>query len=226
MISVKKKYSIEQFINCESLVGVSISPDDEKILFGSDRSGVYNTYSISRTGSNVEQLTYSADNWMIPVGYFPDGRKFLYRSDQGGNEITHLYMHTEDGKSIDLTPEKEEKAEFHRWSRDEKSFFYESNKRDPRYMDLYEMDIETLEPTLLFTNEDGYIVSAISHDKKYIALLKPRTSNDSDMYIYTEEGGVIHLSAHEGDVQFQPVTFDSDSAYLYYLTDEDHEFLS
>ncbi len=48
MIGVKKKYSIEQFVNCESLVGVSISPDDEKVLVGSDRSGVYNTYAVSR----------------------------------------------------------------------------------------------------------------------------------------------------------------------------------
>ena len=104
-------------------------------------------------------------------------------------------------------------------------FFYESNKRDPRYMDLYEMNIDTLEPTLLFKNEDGYFVSAISDDKKYIALQKPRTSNDSDMFIYTEGDGVKHLSEHEGDVQYQPVAFNSDSTYLYYLTDEDHEFL-
>lgn len=225
MISVKKKYSIEQFINCESLIGVAISPDDEKVLVGSDRSGVYNTYSVSLTGSNVVQLTHSKDDFMIPVGYFPDGHKFMYRSDQGGNEITHLYMQSEDEKSVDLTPGKEEKADFHRWSRDGKHFFYQSNKRDPRFMDLYEMNIDTLEPTLLFKNEEGYFVSAISDDKKYIALLKPRTSNDSDMFIYTEEDGVKLLSEHVGDVQFQPVAFDSDSAYLYYLTNKDHEFL-
>ncbi len=225
MISVKKKYTIEQFINCESLTGVSISPDDEKILFGSDRSGVYNTYEMSITGSNVTQLTSSGNNWMIPVGYFPNGQDILYKSDQGGNEITHLYKKTEDGKSIDLTPGKEEKAEFHRWSRDDKHFFYESNIRDPRYMDLYEMNIDTLEPKLLFKNEDGYFVTAISDDKNYIALQKPRTSNDSDMFIYTVGDGVKHLSEHEGDVQFQPVAFNSDSTYLYYLTDEDHEFL-
>ena len=90
MISVKKKYSIEQLINCESILGASISPDDERILYGSDQSGVYNAYSVARTGDNLEQLTHSKDNYMVPVGYFPDGRKFLYKSDQGGNEITHL----------------------------------------------------------------------------------------------------------------------------------------
>ncbi|WHT49672.1 DPP IV N-terminal domain-containing protein [Sporosarcina thermotolerans] len=168
MIGVKKKYSIEQFISCERLVGVSISPDDEKILVGSDSSGVYNTYAVSRTGNDVEQLTNSQDNFMIPVGYFPDGRNFMYRSDQGGNEITHLYMQAEDGTSVDLTPGKEEKAEFQRWSRDDKHFFYESNVRDPRFMDLYEMDIESLKPTLLFKNEEGYYVSAISHDKNIL----------------------------------------------------------
>ena len=225
MISVKKKYSIEQLINSESILGASISPDDERILYGSDQSGVYNVYSVARTGDNLEQLTHSKDNYIVPVGYFPDGRKFLYKSDQGGNEITHLYMQPEDGKSIDLTPGKEEKAEFHRWSRDGNSFFYESNKRDPRYMDLYEMNIDTLEPTLLFKNEDGYFVSAISDDKKYIALQKPRTSNDSDMFLYTEREGVKLLSEHTGDVQYQPVAFNADSTFLYFLTDEDYEFL-
>ncbi|MBB4826428.1 dipeptidyl aminopeptidase/acylaminoacyl peptidase [Sporosarcina luteola] len=225
MIHVKNKYSIEQFINCESLAGVSISPDDEKILVGSDRSGVYNAYAISRKGNDVEKLTYSDDDWILPKGYCKDGRKFLYASDQGGNEITHLYIQKEDGTSIDLTPGKEEKAEFLRWSLDHNSFFYESNKRDPRYMDLYEMKVNTLEPKLLFKNEEGYVVTAISHDKKYIALYKPRTSNDSDMFIYTKNDGVRHLSEHEGDVQYHPVAFDLDSANLYYLTDEDHEFL-
>ncbi|WP_317945438.1 S9 family peptidase [Sporosarcina saromensis] len=225
MIRVKKKYSIEQFVNCESLIGVSISPDDGKILVGSNRSGVYNTYAFSRSGDKVEQLTSSDDNFIIPKGYFPDGRKFLFSSDQGGNEITHLYMQKEDGKQIDLTPGTEEKAEFHRWSLDENSFFYESNKRDPRYMDLYEMNIDTLEPTLLFTNKDGYYVAAISHDKKYVALHKPRTANNSDMFIYTKEDGVKHLSEHDGDVHYQPVAFDLDSNFLYFLTDEEHEFL-
>ncbi|GKV56997.1 peptidase S9 [Sporosarcina sp. NCCP-2222] len=225
MINVKRKYSIEQFIDCEKLVGVSISPDDENILIASDRTGVFNAYAISRTGNSVEQLTFSEDDMILPKGYFKDGRKFLYYSDKGGNEITHLYMQLDDGTSVDLTPGEEEKAEFLRWSQDENSFFYESNKRDPRYMDLYEMDCDTLEPTLLFQNEDGYVVSAISHDKKYIALSKPRTSNDSDMFIYTKENGVKHVSEHEGDVQFVPVAFDLDSSHVYYLTDEDHEFL-
>src|SRR4051794_638273 len=115
MIREKKKYSIEQLIHCESLLGASISPDDKKILYGSDRSGVYNTYAVTRVGDNLEQLTHSEGDYMVPVGYFPDGRRFLYRSDQGGNEITHLYMQTEDGKCTDLTPGKEEKATFHRW---------------------------------------------------------------------------------------------------------------
>ncbi|WOV87065.1 S9 family peptidase [Sporosarcina oncorhynchi] len=225
MINVMRKHSIEQFVNCERLVGVSISSDDKRVLVGSDRSGVYNAYSVSLADGETVQLTHSQDNLMIPIGYFPDGRKFLYRSDQGGNELTHLYMQSENGKSVDLTPGKEEKAEFHRWSRDDKYFFYESNKRDSRYMDLYEMDIDTLESTLLFKNEDGYMVAAISDDKKYIALLKPRTSNDSDMFIYTEEEGVKHLSEHIGDEQYQPIAFDADSTCIYYLTDKDHEFL-
>src|SRR5699024_5428537 len=125
----------------------------------------------------------------------------------------------------DLTPSENEKAMFHGWSEDKKSFFYESNKRDSRYMDLYEMDITTFTPNLIFKNEEGYQVTAISPDKKTIALNKVISANNSEMYSYRAEEGITHLSAHEDDIHFTPVTFDGESVYMYYLTDEASEFL-
>src|SRR5699024_3220061 len=121
---------------------------------------------------------------MFPVAVFPEDKRFLFESDQGGNEITHIYVQNEDGTTKDLTPSENEKAMFHGWSEDKKSFFYESNKRDSRYMDLYEMDITTFTPNLIFKNEEGYQVTAISPDKKTIALNKVISANNSEMYSY------------------------------------------
>ncbi|WP_188207236.1 S9 family peptidase [Alkalibacillus aidingensis] len=224
-VKTPQTYSIEQFMNTESLTGVAFSHDDSTILYASDCTGVYNAFSINLNDKHTKQLTHSTTDAVFPVSFLPQDQRFIYESDEGGNEITHLYLKEENGDVQDLTPGEQEKAMFYGWSEDENSFFYESNKRDERYMDLYEMNINTFTPQILFKNEDGYQISAISPNKKYVALHKPITANNSDMFIYSHDEGTQHLSPHEGDVQYIPVAFDEKSEQLYFLTDEESEFL-
>ncbi len=114
---------------------------------------------------------------------------------------------------------------FFEWSVDGNSFFFVSNKRDKRFLDLYEMDIKTFTPKLIYQNEKGYNVSSISRDKRYLALSKTITMNNSDMYLFDRKTKKLsHLSPHEGDVSFSPQTFGLESKYLYYLTDLESEF--
>ncbi|MDY0407703.1 alpha/beta fold hydrolase [Virgibacillus soli] len=225
MIS-KKRYSIEQFINTESLLRASTSFDNQYTLYASDRSGVYNAYVTSMDGSTEpRQLTHSTSNAIFPVTFLPNNKSFIYESDEGGNELTHLYLQNELGEIKDLTPGNQVKAAFFDWNKAYTHFFYESNKRDARYMDLYEMDIDSYASKLVYENNAGYHIHAISSNKKYIALQKPITANNSDIYLYSAEAGHEHLSPHEGDVQYIPLTFDEQATYLYYLTDENNEFL-
>jgi len=220
------RYTIEQFMNTEKLLGVSISHDDQTILYGSDTSGVFNAHSIHINGTESKQRTFSNNDAVFPVTFLPDNNEqFLYESDQGGNEITHIYLQKENGDAVELTSGKNEKASFYKWSEDQTSFFYESNKRDERFMDFYEMDTNSMTPKMLFQNDEAFDISNISPNKNYIALFKSTTANNSDMYVYSEEHGVEHLSPHEGDIQFMPVAFSEDSTELYFLTDENHEFL-
>ncbi|MFD2043431.1 S9 family peptidase [Ornithinibacillus salinisoli] len=221
----RAKYSIEQFMNSESIVDVSISHDDESILFGSDKTGVYNAYATNKNGELSQQLSHSTSDAIFPVTFFPEDKRFLYESDRGGNEITHLFLQDENGQSKDLTPGEQEKVMFQGWSADKKSFFYQSNKRDNRFMDLYEMDIEAFTSSMLFQNNEGYQIASISPDKSFLALHKPITANNSDMYIFSPSTGIEHVSPHDGDTQYTPVAFDKESNYLYFLTDEANEFL-
>ena len=41
-----EKYSIEQFMNNVSVSGSSFSPDEGKIFYSSNESGIYNVYEI------------------------------------------------------------------------------------------------------------------------------------------------------------------------------------
>lgn len=220
-----KQYSIEQFIDVTSIFGSSFSPDEKDILFTSDRSGIYNAYIISVDGSNIRQMTHSDSSSIFAVSFFPKDKRFLFASDQNGNEIYHLYLRNEDGSVEDLTPYENARAVFHGWSYDERSFFFECNKRNPKYMDIYEADIETLQSRMIFQNDAGYYPRAISNNKNFIAFFKPTTGHNSDMYLYSlETSQMKHISPHEGDINYAPVDFSADSKSLYYLTNEDSEF--
>jgi dipeptidyl aminopeptidase/acylaminoacyl peptidase len=220
-----QQYTIEQFMNTVSIFGSSFSPDEKSILFTSNKTGIYNAYTIPVQGGEPTQITDSTEDAIFAISFFPNDNRILYGSDKGGNEITHIYLRNEDGSVKDLTPDEKAKANFYGWSFDEQSFFFGSNKRDPRFMDIYEMDIATFTPRMVYQNDEGYELGSISRDKRYFAFVKPITTSNADMYLFDRETNEMkHLSPHEGDVNYTPQDFSTDSNSLYYTTDEDSEF--
>ena len=173
-----KCYTIEQFMDTVSIGGSSFSNDESTILFTSNKTGIYNVYTIPVTGGEAKQLTFSKKETLFARSYFPKDNRFLFTSDKGGNEITHIFVKNEDGTEKDLTPEPNAKSIFYGWSYNQKSFFFTSNKRDPKFLDLYEMDIETFTPKMIFENKEGFSVGTISNDKKHLALRKTVTNHD------------------------------------------------
>jgi hypothetical protein len=138
-----KEYTIEQFMNTVRIGGSSFSADEKSMLFHSNKSGIFNVYSVAVTGGALSQLTNSTKESTFAVSYFPTDARFLYTYDRGGNENSHLYLRELDGSERDLTPGDKVKANFLGWSHDRKSFFFSTNERDARYFDVYEMPIDT-----------------------------------------------------------------------------------
>lgn len=220
-----QQYTIEQFYQNEAIYAGGFSPDEDFILATSNKSGIFNAVGLPVVGGDPIPLTKSAQESIFAISYFPDDDRILYSSDSGGNEINHIYMRGEDLQVLDLTPWPGKKSEFFTWARDALSFFFISNKRDDRFFDLYEMDIASFTPRLIYENNEGLEVYSISKDKKYLALIKSITTSNNDMYLYEIASGKMkHLSPHEGDVSYNPQFFDLSNRYLYYLTDEGSEF--
>lgn len=221
-----KRYTIEQFMNTERVGGASFSADEKRLLFHSNRTGIFNVYSVPVAGGQARQLTDSTKESTYAVSFFPEDDRFLYAYDRGGNENSHLYLREKDGTERDLTPGERVKANFLGWSHDRRSFFYSTNERDPRFFDIYEMTVADLKPTLLFKNEGGYEFGAISNDEKFIAFEKQGDgTNDSDVYLYnTETKEMKNVTRHDGEMGNTPSTFGPDSKHLYYLTDDGSEF--
>ena len=222
------RYTIDQFLGTTLYTGASFSPDGRKILVSSNQSGVINAYALPVDGGAPVQLTDSKVSQVNTEGYFPKDERFLYSSDQGGNEQTHLYVKAPDGNVRDLTPGDKLKATFASWTRDDLGFFFLINERDPSAFDLYEMSIDGYQKKLLYKNEGGYEVAGISPDRRWVALSKQRTATDQDIFLHDRTTGETKLltpkPAQGGEVANVPQDFSPDGKSLFYTTDQGSEF--
>lgn len=225
-VRTPQRYSLDQFYKNTNTTGGTFSPDGSKLLVSSNKTGIYNAFALPVDGSEPVQLTHSTAQSIFTISYFPADERFLYSSDEGGNEITHIYLRDLDGNVRDLTPGENAKSEFTGWSKDLGSFFYTSNVRTPEFFDLYEMPIATFEPVLVYQNTEGHNVAAISENKRYLALVKSITTNNNDVYLYDLETKTsTHITPHTGDASYQPQYFDKDNTALYYLSNEEGEYM-
>lgn len=218
-------YSIEQFFDNKSVVGGSFAPDESSLLVSSNETGIYNAYDLELESGKMTPLTQSTGNSIFGISYFPSDRRILYSSDQGGNEINHIYMRDLDGTVTDLTPDSLEKAQFFRWSYDQKSFYYLSNKRDQRFFDLYETNISDMISNLIYENNENLDVSGISNDRSFLALTRNITTSKNELYLYDlNDRALIQLSEPGVNATFSPQFFSVDGQFLYCLTDQHGEF--
>jgi len=194
-------------------------------VVSSNESGIYNVYEIDIASGQKKALTNSAKESFFANDYVPGTANFIYNADKGGNENDHLFLQKTDGTVKDLTPGEKEKANFWGWSRDNKFLYYTSNKRDPRFFDLYKMDTITWTPKLVYQNESGYDVNAISDDEQFMALVQPVTTSSSNLYLLNQQTKQLKkLNSDSIESNNGPLQFSLDNKSLYYTTDEGSEY--
>jgi dipeptidyl aminopeptidase/acylaminoacyl peptidase len=218
-----KEYSIEQFMDNESVGGGSFSSDNSNLLVSSNRSGIYNVFTIPAKGGEMTAITQSDSTSISANSYFPNDDRMLLSADGNGDEIDHLFVRELDGTIKDITPVLGAKSDFYGWSKDEKYLYYGSNKRDPRFFDVYKMSIDGYASEMLYQNNDGLNFSGISSDENYFALTKSLNTNDSDLSLYnvkTKEMVQVNTNQSANSAQ----DFSKDNATFYYTTDDGAEF--
>ncbi len=220
-------YTVEQFLNTRKIFGSAFSPNELKVMYSSNETGIFNAFEIDTEGiGQPKQLTFSKENAIYAISYFPEDERILFKSDRGGNEITNLFVKEKNGTLRNITPDSTAKSEFLAWAADRKSFFYISNRRDKKLFDLYEMDINGFNAQMIYQNEGEMIPVCISDDKRYVALQKKISRRRTEMYVYdTQLRKTLPINPLEGDVVQNPLNFKPQSYLLNFVTDKDAEFL-
>lgn len=219
------QYSIEQFFENKRITGGRFSPDETKLLVSNNESGIFNLYEIEIASGKMTQLTFSDTESLFAIDYIPGNGQIIYSADHGGDENTHIFLREPNGDYRDLTPKKDEKVSFMGWTKDGKSFYFSSNRRDPKFYDLYKMETADWTTEMIYENKDGLALEVVSRNGQYVGLQKNITNKENQLFIYNNlNGQTTEVSDSEKPGSYQAGSFSNDGDSFFYYSDIDSEF--
>ncbi len=218
-------YSIDQFYRNVRISGGQFSPDETRILVSSDETGIFNVFEINIADGAKKQVTHSETESFFAVDYVYGTSQILYSADKGGNENSHIYLLDEDSTVVDLTPGDAVKASFAGWSMDKKTMYFNSNKRDPQFFDIYKMSVGDWKEELVYKNTEGYDISGNTKDRNILALQKSITTSESRLFLLDRlTGETKEVSEANKPGSYSGSGFSNDNRYFYYTTDAGKEY--
>jgi dipeptidyl aminopeptidase/acylaminoacyl peptidase len=173
---------------------VSISPDGKRIGYLSSKDKVLNIYVADRTKPNKGiPVTKDKKRGIRNYWWAYDNKHILYSQDQNGDENWHIYKVDIDTlKVTDLTPFPNTKA--YLWKASEhipNKLVLGINNRDPKYFDLYEVDINSGKLELMHENKEEFTEEVISDDDgKYELKFATKIHKDGSKTIYKVDKGL------------------------------------
>lgn len=163
------------------IIGVSLSPDGERISFLAPHKGVLNLWVQDLSDdAQPRRLTNRTDRPQDPAFWTPDGRYLLTSRDANGDENTVLIrLDPVTAEAEELTPGEGVLAGIVALDRRAPGELVVGlNDRDPRYHDLWVLDLESGKRRLLHQVEDGNQVGAAWLDNAWRVILRKRIAAD------------------------------------------------
>jgi dipeptidyl aminopeptidase/acylaminoacyl peptidase len=180
-----------------SKIAGSISPDGKWLSWIAPRDGVLNVWVAPVDKPDAARpLTAEKTRPIRGVFWAPDSKSLLFVNDKGGDENFLLYgVDVASGKQSVLTPFEKTRVQVINISRHVKDrILIGVNNRDPRWHDVYSLDLKTGKLTLVQKNEGGY--AGVIADEHLVLRLASKARPD---------GGSDYFRFVDGKVEEQPV---------------------
>ena len=220
-----KHYTAEQLYNNENINGIAFNKDETKVLINSDQTGIQNLYLLNISDTAMQPLTHSVKESFYGIDYLPGTNSYLYSSDKGGNENNHIFLQKAGDTAVqDLTPWPGTKNSVQDWSTDKNAMFIQSNRRNPKYFDVWKADTANWDFKLFYQNDSGYDVGAISRGERYIALAKSITSDKNELYLFDRTKNDLKRISNDNVATWNVAAFEKGDSVMYYITNDGNEF--
>ena len=196
-----------------------VSPDGARLSFTQPYQSRMNIFVQARAGGDAVRVTNETarDVW----GYFWKGSgRIVYLKDFKGDENVHLVVVDADGKNlVDLTPFEKVRANIIDDRVDhEDELIIEMNKRNPEVFDVYRVDLNTKELTLIAENPGNVTNWMTDHAGRIRLALVTDGVNTSILHRPDESTPFATVVTTNFKEQIQPLFFDFDDKLLFALS--------
>jgi dienelactone hydrolase len=166
-----------------------LSPDGMQMSFRAPLEGVMNLWVGDRGDfSSVKAITNDKGRGIPSHFWALDSKHVLYIQDQGGDENWHLYsVDLASGDTIDLTPYEGVQAQMLAQSEKMPGIaIVGMNDRDPKWHDVYSVELATGERTLLSEN-DGFASILVDNELKVRMATKSTPSGGQEVFTRSDD---------------------------------------
>ncbi len=181
---------------------VQLSPDGKYLSWLAAKDGVLNVWVAPTNDLEAARCVTDDDYRGIRIyGWAHNNTHLFYLQDIGGDENFHVFSTNIDtGKTIELTPFPGARAipqqVSHKFPNE---MLVGVNNRDPRYFDVYKINVETGDREEVFMNTDGYTGLQFDDDFNLRMGSKPQPDASTNWYTFNE----AHESELWREVEFE-----------------------
>jgi dipeptidyl aminopeptidase/acylaminoacyl peptidase len=204
-----------------------ISPKGDYISFLAPRDGYLNVHVMPASGDlalNLAQarpVTNDTRRGIRKHFWAADGAHILYLQDEAGDENWRLHsVNVATGVDVDLTPIPGVRAEVIAYNRsDPDGVLVGLNDRDPRWHDVYRINLKTGQRALVQRNTEGF--ASFVADRQNIVRLAMRNQPNGavDVHAFKLQGGWTKLFEipFEDSLTTWPISFSGDGLSFFMI---------
>ena len=200
---------------------VQLSPDGTKISYRAPVNGVMNVWmGPADNPTAAKPVTHDTNRGIRIYGWTYTNEHILYIQDKEGDENWRAYsVNLNTGETIDLTPLEGVQARIQQFSpKFPNEFLVALNDRVPQLHDLYRVNIDTGERTLVLENE-GFLGFVTDDDFNVRFAMRLTPDGGNQILKATEEGGWEPFMdiPMEDILTTSPIWFDKTGKTLYMI---------
>ncbi len=162
------------------------------------------------------------------VATSPDSRRpgVVFTMDAGGSEFSQLFwLDVETGQTQMLTDGTSRNTD-PLFASDGRSVIYSSTERNKKDFDLWRIDAQSKERTLVFEGEGLWLALDVAPGGERILALRYISATKTELAVIRPQQGIEYRFNAKADVPiaFGAAVFDAKGAGVYYVSDEGREF--
>ncbi len=180
---------LEDFFRKPDIVNIELSPDGSHIAYMAPYKRRLNLFVVQIPSMKITRITNGTDRDI--AGYiWANNERLVYLKDRDGDENTRLYaVGLDTSNTLDITPEEDVKCGIiDVLENDDDHILIQMNKRVKEVFDVYKLDVNSGELTLIsenpgnvsswITDHDGNLLLATTTDGVNTGIIHRMTEND------------------------------------------------